>query len=311
MWRFPYWGHAVFATATASLLVGLAATLVESRKSKDSRAEAKSDGREGEIVVHDNRFANPPSIAATPKSDRKVYHVPTRFGLGTMVLFTVFFALLSLCLRLLNASPSASLVILGLFAVIGGSQVVWQDAPRAASAWAGAVSLPLIFTIQLAIQGAWRDLDDGNSNHSPRSAPGLLCWSIDRRHVLADGRVHSSSEPPPCGQPSTQAPSCQRSLEADSRFHKLIGSATLLNTSKNRPYYESAGFLSRMRLVSINSMSQSVDSPCLGDNLSHRTPLGEPFDRRVRRSCFSHCSRHARIRHLQRVNHKCRCCVST
>ena len=29
-----------------------------------------------------------------------------------------------------------------------------------------------------------------------------------------------------------------------------------------------------MRLVSINSMSQSVDSPCLGDNLSHRTPLG-------------------------------------
>ena len=161
MWRFPYWIHAVFATATASLLVGLAATLVESRKSKDSRAEAKSDGREGEIVAHDNWFANetvPPSIAATPKSDRKVYHVPTRFGLGTMVLFTVFFALLSLCLRLLNASPSVGLVILGLFAVIGGSQVVWQDAPRAASAWAGAVSLPLIFTIQLAIQGAWREI---------------------------------------------------------------------------------------------------------------------------------------------------------
>jgi hypothetical protein len=70
------------------------------------------------------------------------YSVPRRFGLGTLFVITLAFALLVTGMKLLRAHAAVTLGAVGFFALVGGLQMAFDRAPRQASMIAGGLLVP-------------------------------------------------------------------------------------------------------------------------------------------------------------------------
>ena len=83
---------------------------------------------------------------------RRIYSVPRRFGLATILIVTAVFAVLFSLLRLFNAPP-AVYIFLMVFTVIGGAQMIFGKTPRTASAVTGGVLYVVAFIVDMTIWG--------------------------------------------------------------------------------------------------------------------------------------------------------------
>jgi hypothetical protein len=73
---------------------------------------------------------------------KAAYSAPRRFGLGTLFLITLAFALLVTGMRLLGVHGAVTLAAIGFLALVGGMQMALDRAPRQASMIAGALVVP-------------------------------------------------------------------------------------------------------------------------------------------------------------------------
>jgi hypothetical protein len=71
-----------------------------------------------------------------------VYSVPRRFGLGTLFVVTLAFALFVTGMKFLQAHSALTLGAVGFFAVVGGLQMAFDRSPRQASMIAGGLLVP-------------------------------------------------------------------------------------------------------------------------------------------------------------------------
>ena len=88
-------------------------------------------------------------------SPAKVYSVPRRFDIATMLTVTVAFAVLFGVMRLLGSSPFVFLFVAGMITCVGAAQaVLFQGkSPRAASIVAGAVYAAVVTVISVVARG--------------------------------------------------------------------------------------------------------------------------------------------------------------
>ena len=86
--------------------------------------------------------------------------MPTRFGVGLMLLFLTLFSVGFCILKACGTSPTVILFLTLLFTVVGFAQILWPSQPRVASALSGGMYLPL-FTLgfiasQVVSEGLWQ-----------------------------------------------------------------------------------------------------------------------------------------------------------
>jgi hypothetical protein len=90
------------------------------------------------------------------KETTRVYRVPRRFGVGALLVVTAFFCGLLGVLRLFGSPPPITVYIGLQVAAAGVMQMVIRKSPRAASALAGAVLLPVtVVFFAVLYEGAW------------------------------------------------------------------------------------------------------------------------------------------------------------
>jgi hypothetical protein len=69
----------------------------------------------------------------------RVYSVPRRFGLSTLLVVTVAVGILSAIFRWLQLPADAALIVLFFIGVVSSAQFIFNRAPRLASILAGAI----------------------------------------------------------------------------------------------------------------------------------------------------------------------------
>jgi hypothetical protein len=84
------------------------------------------------------------------------YVVPKTFGMSAILGIMTALALLFAGLRRLNAPPELYFFLSGLAIAICIAQMAYGGAPRLASVVAGALILPLVMVISVALSGDWR-----------------------------------------------------------------------------------------------------------------------------------------------------------
>lgn len=94
-----------------------------------------------------------------PPPPERVYRVPTRFGIGSIICLTALFCVLFGILRYYHAPPASYAVAIAYFFAVGGAQMLWGgEFPRQVSIGAGAILFPIAMLILL-----WGDDDRGIS----------------------------------------------------------------------------------------------------------------------------------------------------
>jgi hypothetical protein len=74
-----------------------------------------------------------------PQAKMRIYSVPRRFGLSTLLVVTVAVGTLSAIFRWLQLPAAAALVVLFFIGVVSAAQFIFNRAPRLASVLAGAI----------------------------------------------------------------------------------------------------------------------------------------------------------------------------
>lgn len=82
---------------------------------------------------------------------RNVSSVPRRFGLGTLFVIVLAFALMSAIARWLELGPLAAIFVLAFVVSIGAFQALLDQVPRQASMAAGALYFPPVFMVLVTI----------------------------------------------------------------------------------------------------------------------------------------------------------------
>lgn len=104
--------------------------------------------------------------SAPPDHDRHDWNnparMPTRFGVGLMLLFLTLFSVAFCILKACGTPPTAILFLTLLFTVVGFAQILWPGQPRLVSALSGGMYLPLwslaFVASQVASDGDWQVL---------------------------------------------------------------------------------------------------------------------------------------------------------
>lgn len=111
------------------------------------------------VAVHTAKEQFLAASAAIPREPTrvksKVYHVPRRFGMLTIVFATLGIALLAALLQALEVPPQAAALLLGLLAIVAVMQAVMDRVPRSASILAGviyAVAIVTFWTVNHSIR---------------------------------------------------------------------------------------------------------------------------------------------------------------
>jgi len=116
-----------------------------------------------------------------------VYSVPRRFGLGTLLVVTLAFGLLSTVMRWVVWEPIMILVALAFVAVVGFFQFVLDRAPRQASQLAGILFFTLPAGIFVLVEGKYLltvSLPDGGI--TPRGGRSReRCWATAQASCAA------------------------------------------------------------------------------------------------------------------------------
>jgi len=95
-------------------------------------------------IIDIPRFAAPSELPP-----ERVYHVPKRFGIGTIFIFTAMFCVLFGILRYYGAPHAVYLLSIAYVFAVGGAQMLWGEFPRGVSIGAGAILLPIAVVIMI------------------------------------------------------------------------------------------------------------------------------------------------------------------